>query len=70
LLIIAAVLHSTVWGFAVIAGCILASGLLFQSIRVSRLRRDERSVHSAPSPGPSGGGAHLRKLADPDKVKG
>jgi hypothetical protein len=69
-LIIAAFLHSRTWGIAVLAGCVLAGGLLVQAMRVSRLRREQRSASGPPAGAAHQGGANLHAFADPDKVGG
>ncbi len=40
LLVVAGVIQSAAWGFAIIGGCLLAWALLGQSVRIARLRRE------------------------------
>lgn len=69
LLVVAGVLVSVAWGFIVIGGCVVAAGLLYQSIRVGRRRREEAgaSVEHATA-GPPGALAGLRPTSGTGRV--
>jgi len=56
LLVVAGVNLSAAWGFALIGGCIVAAGLLYQSVRVGRRRREQVAA-------PGDGGAPSRPVA-------
>jgi NADH-quinone oxidoreductase subunit H len=47
LLVVAAVEQSTPWGLGVLGGCVVAGGMLVQSVRVSRRRREALSAAGA-----------------------
>ena len=68
LLVVAGVHQSTTWGLGVLGGCVVAGGLLFQSVRVARRRREGlASGGSSFEPVPAAPG--LRAAATPGKVE-
>ncbi len=63
LLVVAGFAWSLAWGFGILAGCVVAAGLLWQSMRVAERRRGEAPAPAAPP-------ADLRVVGATDKVGG
>ena len=69
LLVVAAFMWSVAWGFATAGGCVVAGLLLYQSVRVARLRREEQELLAGSAPQPVSI-ADLQSLRAADKVGG